>query len=122
MRHGMLLSIALLLVTASAAPGTEPIVIPPGYLRVEAQPATTRAGRPIVEGYVHNLRGHGVIRLRLAIEQLDAAGQVVGSEPFWIPGELAPFDRAYFSASVPVAGATYRVLIVSATWVKGGGA
>ena len=74
---------------------------------------------PVVEGFVYNRFGHFADRMRLSIEHLDAAGNVVGSSTTWVLGGVPPNNRAWFSTPVPAAAA-YRVEILSFDWVGRG--
>ena len=57
--------------------------------------------------------------MRLKIDQLDAAGKVVGSSTAVVLGTVPMDGRAYFSASVPAA-ASYRVQPYTFDWTGGG--
>jgi hypothetical protein len=77
---------------------------------------------PQVEGYIYNDSRMGTaIRMLLAIERLDPAGQPVQCAQVWVSGTVPQDDRAYFAALVPDAGARYRVRILSFDWDKRGG-
>ena len=92
------------------------------YFRIEydVSPAATRA---MISGYVYNQRaGYRADRMLLAIERLDAAGNVTGTSTTWVLGDIPPGSRAFFSAKVEPA-ASYRVQVLSFEWiVPGGGA
>jgi len=76
---------------------------------------------PTMEGFVHNRYNVNTDRMRLSIEYLDAAGQVVGSTTTWVLGGVPANNRTWFTT--PVAPATsYRVEILSFDWVNRGGA
>ena len=86
--------------------------------RVEWQAGQNRKG-PVVEGYVYNLAMRTAEHMRLKIDQLDAAGNVVGSTTAVVLGTVPNDGRAYFTASVPRA-ASYRVQPYSWDWTGGG--
>jgi hypothetical protein len=88
--------------------------------RVEWQVGQNRKG-PVIDGYVYNTAMRTADRMRLKIDQLDAAGNVVGSTTAVVLGTIPNDGRAYFSASVPPA-ASYRVQPYSFDWSGGGGA
>src|SRR5262245_6159509 len=72
---------------------------------------------PTLEGYVYNKTDMLAERMQLGIEQLDAAGTVVGQTTTWVLGTLPAGDRSYFETRVPQA-ASYRVTILSFNWLS----
>ena len=86
--------------------------------RVEWQLGQNRKG-PMIDGYVYNTSMRAADRMRLKIDQLDAAGNVVGSTFAVVLGTVPLDGRAYFSASVPPA-TNYRVQPYSFDWSGGG--
>ena len=77
---------------------------------------------PQVEGYIYNQSTMGTaIRMLVAIERLDAAGQPVECAQVWVSGTVPQDYRAYFAALVPDAGARYRVRVLTFDWDKRGG-
>jgi hypothetical protein len=89
------------------------------YFRLDWQ-ATSAARGPTVEGYVYNKSSLFADRMLLRIDELDGAGNVVGSKTTWVLGGVPPNNRSYFSTRVPAA-ASYRVEIVGFDWVGRGG-
>ena len=87
--------------------------------RVEWQAGQNGKG-PMVDGYVYNKAMRTADHMRLKIEQLHSAGNVVGSTTAVVLGTVPKDGRAYFSASVPPA-AGYRVQPYSWDWTGGGG-
>ena len=87
--------------------------------RVEWQVGQNRKG-PMIDGYVYNQAMRTADRMRLKIDRLDSAGNVVGSTTAVVLGTIPSDGRAYFSASVPPA-ASYRVQPYSWDWSGGGG-
>jgi hypothetical protein len=87
------------------------------YFAVDWQVVRVPRG-PRIEGYVYNL-GRAADRMRLSIERLDAAGNVIGETTPWVPGVLAGHGRAWFSTPVPEASG-YRVQILSFDWITCG--
>ncbi len=86
-------------------------------LRVEGSGSEDRRGRPVVSGYVYNQRaGTYAVSVRLLVEALDGAGQVVGSTTGYVFGDVPPSNRSYFEIKAPVKAASYRVTIASFTW------
>jgi len=89
------------------------------YFRIEFQ-VSASSPRPVVSGYIYNMNGGlPTDRVRLSIERLDAAGQVIGSSSTWVLGGVPAGNRAYFSAPVEPA-ASYRVQVLSFDWVGRG--
>jgi len=90
--------------------------------RIEFE-VTPGQSRSVVSGYVYGqYSGLWATHMQLAIERLDAAGQVIGTSTTWVLGDVPPNNRAYFTARVEPA-ASYRVRIISFDWVgrTGGG-
>ncbi len=95
---------------------------PERFFRVEATGGQGRGGRPIVSGYVYNDYGNAAGRIQLAVESLDAGGQVVGRSLVHVDGTIPPYGRIYFEVPPGTAGATYRARVHYFEWLKGGGA
>jgi hypothetical protein len=86
-------------------------------LRLEWTATEDRRGRPIVTGYVYNLRGGSyATSVRLLVEALDASGATVGSTSGWLFGDVPPSDRSYFEIKAPPRAASYRVSIQTFSW------
>jgi hypothetical protein len=108
----------LLATTAVAGPNYAPGSLD-HYFRLEWQ--VTRSPRgPVLDGFVYNTSGLFADRMRLRIEQLDAAGTVVGSTTTWVLGGVPSNNRTWFETRVPEA-ASYRVEILSFDWIGRGG-
>ena len=75
----------------------------------------------MIEGFVYNRYNVRTDRMQLSIDQLDAAGQVVGTTSTWVIGGVPPNNRTWFTTHVPRA-ASYKVEISSFEWVNRGGA
>ena len=58
--------------------------------------------------------------MQLAIDALDASGEVIGTTSTWVLGGVPPGNRAYFSTHI-VPAASYRVQVLFFDWGKGGG-
>src|SRR5215813_1836285 len=90
------------------------------YVRIEYQ-VEPRAAQPVVSGYVYNMHPNvPADRMQLAIEAVDASGNVIGTSSTWILGGVPAGNRGYFSAPV-VPAASYRVQVLFFDWGKGGG-
>jgi hypothetical protein len=85
------------------------------YLRVDFA-AESKGGRPRLTGYVYNTWEKWATDVRLLVEALDEAGQVVGSRPLSVYGKVPPGGRSYFDAPLTATGASYRVTVQSADW------
>jgi hypothetical protein len=83
------------------------------HLQWDVRPDTSG---PTLEGYVYNKTDVQAERMQLTIEQLDAAGTVVGKTTTWVLGNLPPGDRAYFRTPVPQA-ASYQVTVLTFNWL-----
>lgn len=90
---------------------------PDGDLRLEWTATEDRRGRPIVSGYIYNLRGGTyATSVQLRVEALDASGVTVGSTSGFVFGDVPPSDRSYFEIKAPPRAASYRVSIQTFSW------
>jgi hypothetical protein len=105
---------------ATCAPGDYARQSLNDWFRVNWEVTTGRHG-PQIEGYVYNDYWATAERMLLAVERLDASGQVAACSTTWVGGTVPSDYRAYFVAAVPDAGATYRVRIVTFGWASKGG-
>ena len=94
---------------------------PERYFRVEAEGGQGQSGRPAVRGYIYNDNPQAAGRVQVAVESLDAAGQVVNRSVLPLDGVVPAFNRLYFDIRVPTTGASYRVSVYYYEWLKGGG-
>lgn len=109
--------LAALLIWAGAAVAQVQTRSVDGDLRVEGTGSEDRRGRPVVSGYVYNQRaGTYAVSVRLLVEALDPAGQVVGSTIGYVFGDVPPSNRSYFEIKAPAKAANYRITIASFTW------
>jgi hypothetical protein len=84
--------------------------------RIEYQ-VTPDQSKPVLDGYVYNVySGLSAAHMQLAIDRLDASGNVIGTSTTWVLGEVPPNNRAYFTTRVEPA-ASYRVRILSFDWI-----
>jgi hypothetical protein len=88
-------------------------------LRVEWEQRERGSGA-VVSGYVYNKGGWTAVQVTVLAEGLDGSGQRVSSTIGNVMGTVPAFGRAYFEMRVPRAAA-YRVGVLSADWIKGGG-
>ncbi len=89
---------------------------PESYLRVESTVEPSKSGRQRITGYVYNERDLRAANVQLLVEALDASGQVVGSTPAWVYGEVPPRNRSYFEVPLSLSGSSYRVTVRSVDW------
>jgi len=84
--------------------------------RIEYQ-VTPDQSKPVLDGYIYNVySGLSAAHMQLAIDRLDASGNVIGTSTTWVLGEVPPTNRAYFTTRVEPA-ASYRVRILSFDWI-----
>lgn len=121
---GALLVAALVLVGCASAVGPdgplEPLVVgAEQHLTVEWQPE--RSDQPaVVWGYVSNRSPYTLDRVRLLVDALGPAGEILAQRLVWAPGLLGGWGRTYFEAPMgPAAG--YRVRVFSFDRVESGG-
>ena len=89
------------------------------YFRLDWQTAPGAHGT-VLSGYIYNKTSLFADRMQLRIDQVDAAGTVVGSTTTWVLGGVPGENRAWFEKRVPPA-ASYRVEVVSFDWLGRGG-
>lgn len=91
------------------------------YFSVEAGLASGRRG-PVAEGYVTNHYDVHALRVRLALEPVDAAGRPVGAATAQV-WHVPPRARAFFRTPVPPGAAGVRGHVADFEWApRGGGA
>ena len=74
-----------------------------------------------IEGFVYNKANQPTDRMRLSIEALDGAGQIVGRSTTWVLGGVPPNNRTWFTSPAPASrAASYRIEILSFDWVGRG--
>ena len=83
------------------------------YFRVELEPEPVPRGGWAVQGYVYSTHPYRVNGVRLQVQVLDGAGQVIHQVYGWVPGDVPAGGRAYFFVSVPSRGVTYRAKVLS---------
>ena len=84
--------------------------------RIEYQ-VTPDQSKPVLDGYIYNVySGLSAAHMQLAIERLDASGNVIATSTTWVLGDVPPNNRAYFTTRVEPA-ASYRVRILSFDWI-----
>jgi hypothetical protein len=88
--------------------------------RIESAAGQGQGGRPLVSGYVYNDYGSVAAGVKVAVDQLDGAGQVTASTGGWV-GVVPNNSRTYFEVRLASAPGTYRVRIVAYEWVQSGG-
>jgi hypothetical protein len=85
-------------------------------VRVEWTANPAKGRWQAVCGYIHNDGPLASRDVRLAIEGLDAADQVVSTSSAHVLGYISPFGRTYFCSTVPAGAARYSVKILSVEW------
>jgi len=86
------------------------------WFRLEWTAGLDAKGQPQLSGYVHNTTNRRAVRMRLAIDGVDPAGQIVAHTETWVLGSVPPNNRSYFQALVPPAP-DYRVAVLRFDWV-----
>lgn len=90
------------------------------FLGFEVQAGQDRRGRALVWGYLTNRHDLTVENVQVAVESLDAQGQVLGRGTVWILGQTSPGGRTYFEVRGVPPGAAYRVTVLQVAWNRGG--
>jgi len=85
-------------------------------LRLDWEPGTAHAGRPVIRGWVYNDYGRSAKDVRLLVETLDPSGNVIARDIGFVRGTVAFNDRTYFEVPLKRIGASYRVSIVGFDW------
>jgi hypothetical protein len=115
MRHArFFLAVLSLWVAAGQVPASAQSPAPAGPMgifRVEVDSAAPTRGA--IAGWLYNdgRETLGLVRLRLDV--LDDAGQVIAVQHGWAYGNLRPGDRAYFRIPLPDRPGTRRILVES---------
>ena len=88
------------------------------YLRIESEAGKDKKGRDTISGYIYNVRGQSNAQVRLLIESLDAGGQPIASQIFYVDDVIPIFNRTYFEMRPKTPGSSYRVSIHSGDWTR----
>jgi hypothetical protein len=115
---GLAALVALLAVSTSAT--AQNFASTESVFRLEWTAGLSAKGQPQLSGYVHNTTNRRAVRMRLGIDGLDPAGQVVAHTETWVLASVPPNNRAYFETLVPPA-TSYRVAVLRFDWVDDDG-
>jgi hypothetical protein len=116
--------VAVVTVTSGGIAPARAVVVPSGYdarIMLDWEAGTTRAGKPVIQGYVINDYGRSAANVRLLVETLDGSGAVLARTPGFVHGGVQFGDRAYFEVPLKAAGASYRVTVTAAEFRSGAG-
>lgn len=84
-----------------------------------AESETERTRR--IAGYLYNDYGRPASDVQVVVEVLDGAGAVVARRYAWVPGQVPPASRSFFSVTgLPLAPA-YRVGVHAYTFLEADG-
>jgi hypothetical protein len=114
MNRASVVAATLLALAAVAAPKGTAVAGSP--VRVESQIDRASTGAAWVTGHVYNDHGRPIMRVRLEIEALDAAGATTATSTIVIGETVLGYASAPFSLKAPAVAATYRVTVVSFDW------
>ena len=107
---GAILALASLgVATASAQTNAEVAQL----LRVEWQPTTETWRRPALIGFVYNSSTYRIGSVRLRVEALDGANQVLSQTLAWAYVDVPARGRGSFTVARPREGETFRVTVES---------
>ena len=109
----------VLTIAGSAGAVSSPSGIDP-RLRLEYDIVEDKGGRISVRGYVYNDYARAAHQVRLMVESVDGAGQVLGRAVGFVFGLVPVQNRTYFDVRVTVPGTSYRVTVTSFDWRDGG--
>jgi hypothetical protein len=92
------------------------------YFRIEFAVASGRHGSQ-VEGYVYNLYDAEATLVRLSVNPVDGAGRALEPRTAYVPLNVPPHGRSYFTAPVPAGTASAQVSVLNFEWTPraGGG-
>ena len=91
---------------------------PDARFAVKWEAGQSKRGVPIVSGYVTNNTSTAATDVRVRIESLDANGQAIGETITRLFGEVQAGGRSYFEAPIRTPGASYRVSVVSFSYIR----
>lgn len=118
-RRWLVGTLAALVLGPALAPAQEYRIYGAEHFFAVQWEAGERAGRPVVSGHLVNTSGIPAGRMRLLVESLDAAGEVIDRTIDWVPGEVMPGSHHDFEVAVPRAAPGYRVIVLSWDWRRG---
>lgn len=91
------------------------------YFKLDWQ-AGARGGSPVLEGHLFNDGGFTATHVRLLVDGVDAAGNIVDQQVVWLgTPDVTPGTRTPFEITLARAAAGYRVSVFSFDWVQRGG-
>jgi hypothetical protein len=102
--------LAALLVTTS---GAQQMLAAGEGFRADAGPDMLGRRGAAISGWLYNDRHVPVTNVRVRVDVLDSAGQLVGGGEGWVYGNVPAGGRAYFFVPVSRYGAAYRVVVVT---------
>jgi hypothetical protein len=113
-------ALALLLVVAGVDGQPYGIAGAERYFRVEWDAAQDRRGGTVIRGYLYNDGGMPAANVRLAVDEVDASGQVTTTTVHTLTTVAPPSTRVYFDVRPPGRAASYRVRVLWWDWLRGG--
>jgi hypothetical protein len=110
-------------VVAPSARAAETYAIPGSerYFRVEWDVHAAGRRGPSIRAYVYNDSGTHAGSIRVAVDALDAGGQVTRTTVHQVLGIAPPFNRLYVELPASGGADRYRVRVLSWDWVGRGG-
>ena|SRR5690242_16619793 len=116
--RALLVAATLALAVAAPALAQGPAVPYPDTLRPEWSVEPARAGGARVVGYLYNTNIKDAANVWLRVDRLGADGAVAATYRRRVVGDVFSGSRSLFEVPVPEAGATYRVTVEAADWIK----
>jgi hypothetical protein len=89
---------------------------PAGYFSLQWEAQQAKNGQPAVRGHITNNYTLWADNVRLRLEALDSAGQVIAGTIGYVDECVPPNGRGYFYVPAPARGASYRVAVQSWSW------
>ena len=114
-------ALAALLSSSDALAAQRGIATSPTYadVRAEWQAEPGKRGGTVVWGYIYNGRSYPIDSVRLQVESLGPAGEVLAKGVEHVRPGMGPGGRTYFEIPLRAGGVDYRVTILYVDFLWG---
>lgn len=87
------------------------------YFRLEYETVPSGSGATTIRGSIRNTFDLAATNVQLLVEALDAAGRTVATTRGYVNGDVVSEGSRTFQVRIPSPGASYRVRVVTWTWL-----
>jgi hypothetical protein len=91
------------------------------WFRIDWTAEPDHDGERRLQGYVVSALGEPANRVQLLAQALDASGNLIGQQLYWVPGVVPALGRVYFEIPKMPAAPQYRVTVWAYDRLRGTG-